>query len=218
MLELADTGGRRRKEARPRELLEAALAIFIEKGYAAARTDEIAARAGVSKGTLYLYFGGKEDLLRGLLAERFFYRLDLRSRLPATDGGTSGERLRGTLAAWRSALAEGQAGGIFKLVLTEMNQLPGLADFWMREVIGPVRAQVSRIVVRGIEHGEFRAVDPDLVVHSLVLPAIMVCLHRHAIGPRAPGAPLMDTPDVFDRHLELVLEGLTLTPSSRSPA
>lgn len=209
VLGLADSGRpRRNKQARPRELLDAALAVFIEKGFAAARAEEIAARAGVSKGTLYLYFDSKEDLLRTLIAERFSSRLDMRAHHSASDAGTSGDLLRDALTAWRSALAEGQAGGIFQLVLAEMRTFPGLADFWVREVIEPARVLVSRIVVRGVERGEFRPVDPDLVAHSLVLPLVMHCLHRFAIGSRSTDDSLMNSPNLFSRHLEFVLEGL----------
>lgn len=77
---------RRRKHARPRELLVAALDLLIEKGFAATRTDEIAARAGVSKGTLYLYFDGKEDLLVDLIAARFFLQVSIRRRPQARCG------------------------------------------------------------------------------------------------------------------------------------
>jgi AcrR family transcriptional regulator len=212
MLELADTGGRRRKQARPRELLDAALAVFVEKGFAAARAEEIAARAGVSKGTLYLYFDSKEDLLQTLIAERFSSRIDMRAHQLATSAGASGELLRHTLTAWRFLLEEGQAGGIFKLVLTEVHHFPGLADFWTREVMDPARALISRIVLRGIDRGEFRPIDPDVVAHALMLPIVMVCLHRHTIGPRVPDDFLMHAPDLLSRHTQLVLEGLYRHP------
>lgn len=212
MLELADTGGRRRKQVRPRELLDAALAVFVEKGFAAARAEEIAARAGVSKGTLYLYFDSKEDLLRTLIAEGFSSRIDLRAHQVATSPGASGELLLQALMDWWSSLAEGQAGGIFKLVLTEARNFPGLADCWNREVMDPVRGVVSRIVLRGIGRGEFRPVDPDLVAHALMLPIVMACLHRHTIGPRVPDDFLMHAPDLLGRHIELVLEGLNRHP------
>ena len=93
-----------------------------------------------------------------------------------------------------------------------MRNFPGLADFWSHEVIEPARRLVSRIVVRGIDRGEFRPVDPDLVVHALVLPVIVMCLHRHAMGPSVPDDSLMNAPDLFSRHLDLVLEGLILRP------
>ena len=185
--------------------------MFVEKGFAAARAEDIAARAGVSKATLYLYFRSKEDLLMALMAERFTSRLAIDAHEPS-DARTSPELLRDVLTTWFSALMESQAGGIFKLVLTEVHNFPGLADFWSHEVIEPARCLVSRIVVRGIERGEFRPVDPDLVVHALVLPILTTCLHRHAMGPSVPDDSLMNAPDLFNRHLELVLESLIHRP------
>lgn len=208
MLDHAHAAGRRRKQARPRELLDAALDLFVEKGFAAARAEDIAARAGVSKATLYLYFRSKEDLLEALIAERLPSRTALHARQLASDAETSADLLRQVLAAWWSALMEDHAGGIVKLVFAEVRNFPALADVWSREVIEPVRGWVAGIVVRGIRRGEFRAVDPDLVVHSLVLPLVMACLHRHTIGPCVPHDTLMDAPDLFSRHIELVLEGL----------
>ena len=211
MPERIDASCSRRKPARPRELLDAALALFVEKGFAAARAEDIATRAGVSKATLYLYFRSKEDLLIALIAERFSSRIAIDAHEPPDDRASQ-DLLRDVLTTWRSGLMDSHAGGIFKLVLTEVRNFPGLADFWSHEVIEPARRLVSRIVVRGIDRGEFRPVDPDLVVHALVLPVIVMCLHRHAMGPSVPDDSLMNAPDLFSRHLDLVLEGLILRP------
>jgi AcrR family transcriptional regulator len=210
MLELADTGHRRRKQERPRELLDAALAVFVDKGFAAARAEEIAARAGVSKGTLYLYFHSKEELLRTLIAEGFSSRVEGQAEQMATNAGTSSELLRQALTGWQASLAKSQAGGIFMLVLTEVRHFPGLADCWNREVMGPVRAHVSRILLRGIDRGELRPCDVDLAAHALILPIVMACVYRHTMGALAPDDFLTHTPDLLDRHIELVLNGLYL--------
>jgi AcrR family transcriptional regulator len=215
MIARADAPSHRRKQARPRELLDAALALFVERGFAATRTEDIAARAGVSKGTLYLYFPGKEHLLKALIAEGFASRIPGGPHDMAIDAGTSRDLLWDVLTAWRSALMEGHAGGMLKVVFAEGRSFPGLADFWSSEVIEPLRRLISRIVVRGIDRGEFRPVDPDLVVHSLVLPMIMTCLHRHTVGACEPDDSLMTAPDLFRRHFTLALEGLTHRPSDR---
>ena len=210
MHDRANATSRRRKEARPRELLDAALALFVEKGFAGSTAEDIAARAGVSKGTLYLYFASKEDLLKGLIAQGFSFHVAIEARENAGDMG-SGELLRDVLTAWQSALMEGDAGGILKLV-TEVRSFPGLADFWSRDLIEPVRRLVSQIVVRGIDRGEFRRVDPDVVVHALVSPLIVTCLHRHAISPHVTTDSLTSAPELFSQHFEFVLEGLTERP------
>jgi AcrR family transcriptional regulator len=199
---------RRRKEARPRELLDAALAVFVEKGFAAARPEEIALRAGVSKGTLYLYFHSKEDMLAALIEERFSSRIAVGTHDSVAGARPSSDLLRSTLTAWCSTLEQGQAGGLFKLVFAEARAFPALAQFWLHEVIEPLRRVLSPIVARGVVRGEFRAVDPDLAVYSLILPVVMVCLHRHAMGPAAHGESPIDHPDLFNHHLEFILEGL----------
>ena len=208
MPERLNASCRRRPQARPRELLDAALALVVEKGFTAARAEDIAGRAGVSKATLYLYFRSKEGLLEALIAERFGSRIAIDVGETA-DARTSRDLLRDTLTTWRSALMDAHAGGIFKLVLTEVRSFPGLADFWFHEVIEPARRLVSRIVVRGIERGEFRSVDPDLVAHALVLPILVTCLHRDAMGPSVPDDAPMNAPDAFNGHFELVIEGLS---------
>ena len=203
----ANATGRRRKAARPRELLDAALALFVEKGFAGSRAEDIAARAGVSKATLYLYFASKDDLLKGLIAGGFSSHVGIEER-EAEDDVASGELLRDALTAWRSALMEGDAGGILKLVCTEVRSFPELADLWSRDLIEPVRRLVSRLVVRGIARGEFRPVDPDVVVYALVSPLIVMCLHRHAISPHVAHDSPTSLPELFSQHFEFVLEGL----------
>jgi AcrR family transcriptional regulator len=210
MLDKPRASSRRRKDARPRELLDAALAVFVEKGFAAARPEEIALRAGVSKGTLYLYFHSKEDMLAALIEDRFSSRLAVGTNESATHAEASRDLLRSVLTAWRSTLVQGHAGGIFKLVFAEARAFPALAQFWLHEVIEPLRRVIAPIVARGVVRGEFRAVEPDLVVYSLILPIVMVCLHRHAMGPTAHDESPIDHPDLFSRHLEFVLEGLAL--------
>lgn len=211
MLDRTDNPRHRRKAARPRELLDAALALFVEKGFAGSTAEDIAARAGVSKATLYLYFASKDDLLKGLIADGFAFHVGIQER-EITDDMASGELLRDALTAWRSALMEGDAGGILKLVCTEVRNFPELAELWSRDLIEPVRRLVSRLVLRGIARGEFRRVDPDVVVHALVAPLIVMCLHRHAISPHVPPDSRTSFPELFSQYFEFVLEGLSQRP------
>lgn len=199
---------RRRKHARPRELLAAALALFIEKGFDATRTEEIAERAGVSKGTLYLYFEGKEDLFTALMAERFFCEFPFGSDV-APEARSGSDVLHDVVLAWRTALVDGQVGGVVKLVFTEVHRFPALADFWVHQVMTPTRAVVRDAVQRGVAGAEFRAVDSDLVMNALVLPIIATCLHRHAIGPYVPCQFLSEGHEAHGCSVDLVLTGLT---------
>lgn len=199
---------RRRKHARPRELLAAARDLFVEKGFAATRTEEIAERAGVSKGTLYLYFDSKENLFTDLIAERFFCRFPF-ERDQSLDARSGTELLLGVVTAWRSALIEGRLGGVVKLVFTEVRRFPVLADFWVHQVVAPTRAVVRQAVERGIATAEFRAVDPDLVMNALVQPLIATCLHRQVINPYMACPFITGDHEPPGRHFEWVVRGLT---------
>lgn len=200
---------RRRKDERPRELLRAAMALFVEQGFAATRIDDIAERAGVSKGTVYLYFDHKEDLFKHLIAARFFCGVPLDGAMQEDRAGV--DMLRTVVAGWHEALVEGPLGGVVKLVFTEVHHFPALADFWVATVMGPTRAWVRKAVGRGVDGAEFLPIDPDVVTNALVLPIVVNCLHRQVITPRAT-CPLAFAERAFvERHLELIVRGLAVT-------
>lgn len=214
MIDRAMVPVRRRKHARPRELLAAAMALFIEKGFAATRTEEIAERAGVSKGTLYLYFDGKENLFDDLIAERFFCTFPFEGG-DSPDARAGAELLRGVVTAWRSALIEGGVGGVVKLVFTEVHHFPALADFWVHQAMAPTRAVVRQAVEQGIASAEFRAVEPDLVMNALVQPLIAACLHRQVINPYAACPFITGDHEPPGRQFEWVVRGLAGDRASR---
>lgn len=205
---------RRRKHARPQELLEAALSLFIEKGFTATRADEIAERAGVSKGTLYLYFDGKEHLFTDLIAEHFFCTFPFESD-EGLSAGMVTETLKGVVTAWRSSLIDGRTGGVVKLVFTEVHHFPVLANFWVHRVMAPTRAVVQHAVERGIASANFPAVDPDLVMNALVQPLIATCLHRQVIDPYARCPFIASDREPQGCHLDWVVRGLMSDPSAR---
>ncbi len=198
---------RRRKEARPQELLEAALALFVEKGFAATRADEVAARAGVSKGTLYLYYPSKEELLKAVIAQYLSAPIAEGAALAAAYQGPVAPRLCASLTAWWRELLTSPAAGVFKLIITEVRNFPDIAHFYQREVVEPAHAVLGSLIRRGIEQGEFRDVDVDDAVHSLVMPLIMLCLHCHSLGACSPDIRL-DPQRFIPAHVSLVLAGL----------
>jgi len=210
---------RRRKEARPQELLDAALALFVEKGFAATRAEEVAAHAGVSKGTLYLYFPSKEDLLKAVIVHCLSSRIADGAARAAGFSGTTTDLMRDILAQWWVAIYDSQASAVFKLVMTEVRNFPDIADYYMREVVQPATELLGSIVKRGIDNGEFRYVDIDSAVHSLVLPLIMICIHKHSLGacpPACLGGTLPVDGHAFIRnHLDLLLDGLRASPAAR---
>jgi AcrR family transcriptional regulator len=199
----------RRKDARPHELLDAALALFVEKGFAATRAEEVAHRAGVSKGTLYLYFPSKEELLKAVI--RHTLSADIaggRERILAFEGSAA-EALTELLSDWWERVYDSPNSAIFKLVLTEVRNFPEIADFYASEVVNPGMELISQLLQRGMDSGEFRRVDLCDAVYSLVLPMIMLCVHKHSLGACPMQQALMADPRRLIRsHMQLVLTGL----------
>ena len=203
---------RRRKKARPQELLDAALALFVQKGFAATRAEEVALLAGVSKGTLYLYYPSKEELLKAVIAHFLSDRIAEGAAQTAGFCGTATELLQGILIDWWTQIYESPAAGVFKLVITEARNFPEIASFYHREVVERGDDLLGGIVRQGIAQGEFRPVDVDHAVHSLVLPLVMVCLHRHSLGACTPADWHLDGSAFIAQHVHLVLAGLSMRP------
>lgn len=202
------TPRQRRKEARPLELLDAALELFVEKGYSATRSEEVAARAGVSKGTLYLYYPSKEDLLKAVIHQYLSAQIAEGADSVARHQGSSASLLTEVLARWWQSVYDSPASGVFKLIITEVRNFPDLAAFYRREVVEPGQVVIGQIVQRGIASGEFREVDVAQVVRSLVFPLVHVCLHKHSLGACAGPGDEFDAHDFIRGHIELILAGL----------
>lgn len=197
---------RRRKEARPREILRAALETFAEKGFAAARLDDVAARAGIGKGTLYLYFSSKEELLQAVVREALVPNIARAERLAGTYPGSSAELLRLLFAIAARRISRSRLSAIPKLVLAEANNFPDIARFYFDEVISRGLALLGGIVRCGIERGEFRSVDVETAARLLVAPLLFLALWRHSF---ARVAPMTLDPIAYCRdHLDMALHGL----------
>lgn len=199
----------RRKDARPHELLEAALALFVERGFASTRIEEVARRAGVSKGTLYLYYPSKEELLKAVIAHYLSARIAATAAAVRRIDGPMAPVLREMLVAWWQQTYASPASGAFKLIISEVRVFPEIAEFYVREVIEPGHQLVGMILQRGIASGEFRAVNVESTVHSLLLPMVMLCTHKHALGACTQHS--IDAERFIADHVELVLSGLLQT-------
>jgi AcrR family transcriptional regulator len=199
----------RRKEARPQELLDAALALFVEKGFAATRSEEVAARAGVSKGTLYLYFPSKEELFKAVVRSNLSALIAEGQTIADGFDGPTSDLLRLLLRTWWARIGLTPAGGITKVILAEVRNFPDLAQFWVDEVILPAQQLLAGTIRRGIDRGEFRAVPVHDAVHALVAPSLFLAMHKHSIGAcPVQGVPLLHEGDVIDTQIDLVLKGL----------
>jgi AcrR family transcriptional regulator len=151
----------RRKESRPAELLAAALDLFVERGYAATRLDDIASRAGVSKGTLYLYFANKEELFKALVRENIVVLLDRFRREIADSDASASALIEQFLRSWWRDFGATRLAGIAKLIMAEAGNFPEVARFFHDEVIQPNGELLGSIIGRGVERGEFRPVDVE---------------------------------------------------------
>ena len=199
----------RRKQARPGELLEAALALFVEKGFAATRVEEVAARAGVSKGTLFLYFASKEELFKAVVRENASRHLT--EALRELDGfaGASSELLREFLRRWWLLYGGTPAAGLTKLMRIEATHFPELAQWFQDEVVQPSHALLRRIVQRGIDRGEFRPVDVPRAVHLIVAPLVQMVTWRLTLGHCCPYTHEDQPMALIDLHADLLIRGLT---------
>jgi len=207
----------RRKEARPGELLDAALDLFVEKGYAATKVDEVAARAGVSKGTLFLYFPSKEELFKAVVRESIVGRFSEWSKELETYQGSSADMLRYSYSVWWENIGSTRASGITKLMLSEAGNFPEITQFYQREVIEPGQQMIRRILQRGIARGEFRPVDLDYAVYTVLAPMIFLMLWKHSIGACVPDAVAFRPETYIASQVDTLLHGLLqAAPSSPS--
>ena len=194
----------RRKEQRPGELLDAALEVFVARGYAAARLEDVAARAGVSKGTLYLYYAGKEDLFKAVVRVTILPVIEQFRRRIEQATGSSEELLADVLEGWWSCFSKPQMGGIMKLILGEASNFPEIARFFNDEVVMPTHEVIRRLVQRGIERGEFRQpCDLNTATHLVIAPLMLKLVWNHSVGQCCK--PIIEPADFIRHHADLVL-------------
>lgn len=196
----------RRKDARPAELAFAALELFVEKGFAATRLEDVAARAGVSKGTLYLYFDSKEALFKSVVRESIVPAMVEAEGMLAQHTGPAEEALESLFWEWWHRILSTPLGGIPKLMLAEARNFPEIADFYHREVIQRGTAMIRGVIERGVMRGEFRPVDPEFVAHVVIAPMVMLAVSRHSVD--FCGRENRDPLQFVRTHLELMTAGL----------
>ena len=204
----------RRKEARPQELLDAALALFVEKGFAATRSEEVAHRAGVSKGTLYLYYPSKEELFKAVVRQNLSNLIAEGMELMASFEGPTSDLLVSLMVTWWERFGSTPAAGIHKVVIAEVRNFPDLAQFYTDEVIVPADHLFSSAVQRGIDRGEFRPVPVHDVAFALMSPMLFLCLHQHSFAACPVQGPDVDPARVIRTQLDVALRGLEIRPGA----
>ncbi len=198
---------RRRKEARPSEILGAALDVFRERGFAAARLEDVARRAGVSKGTLYLYFPSKEAIFKALVRESILPNI-ARAEAFAREYQGSPARLLGELLTGfgLQITSDDRLSAFPKLMIAEAGNFPELARFYLSQVIHRAFRLIVQILKRGVAAGEFAPMNYPATARLAVAPIVFLALWRHSFAVHDRGAP--SAPSLVHRHVELFLAGL----------
>jgi AcrR family transcriptional regulator len=197
---------RRRKTARPGEIVAAAVEVFAEKGFAAARLDDIAARAGVSKGALYLYFETKADLFEAVVREAVAPNIKAVLALLEEHPGPFAEVAPQILARIAATIASPRISGVAKLVIGESRNFPHLAKVWHDAVIGPGLGAIAGAIAAAQARREVRPGDPRLYAFSLIGPMLMSLIWREVVAPI--GGEPVDVMALAAQHGPTVLEGM----------
>jgi len=198
---------RRRSAERPAEIVRAALEVFGQKGFSATRMEDIAREAGVSGGTIYRYFENKEDVLKAAVRETLVNTLHRTEEAVANHDGTSDELLRKILGGWFHSLVGNPAATIPKVIITEATNFPELARFYLTEVVGPARRDLSALLSKGVGDGEFRRIDSRHGVALLIAPIVWFFIWQESLGVVDSDEPL-EAETYFAACMDLLLDGL----------
>ncbi|MCD7060659.1 TetR/AcrR family transcriptional regulator [Pelagibacterium xiamenense] len=203
---------KRRKDARPDEIVEAALEVFARRGYAAARLDDIAARAGVSKGTLYLYFESKESLFEAVVSQSFAPNIEkVRAAIALADGRIG--KLLPTLPPVLAHIMESvPVAAIVKMVIGESQNFPNIARSWYEVMVNPVVGLVTQTIADAQAQGEIRPGDPRNYAVQMVGPIFMSFIWNSVMAP--VGAEPFDIESLARQHIETIMRGALLDPEA----
>jgi AcrR family transcriptional regulator len=199
---------RRRKGQRPADIVAAALAVFAEKGFAGARIDEIARRAGLSKGAVYLYFPTKEDLFRAVVQNAVLPNIAAIEQVVLAADLSFSERLRLLLPGFAAMATALPIGAVAKMVIGESRNFPELAKVWHDNVVSKGVGLLTRLIADAQARGEVRPGDPRTHAFSIMGPMMIGILWRETFTP--VGGDPIDLPAVASQHVETVLAGLLI--------
>jgi AcrR family transcriptional regulator len=195
----------RRKEARPSEIVAAALASFAERGYAATKLEDVAAAAGISKGTIYLYFPTKEHLFRAVVEQAVLPNVEAAEGDLASHTGSSADLLR-MLAQRFLRLLDSDLTAVPKLVVAESGNFPEIAQFYADAVLRRAFRLVEGILARGVARGEFRPLDVHATLPLFAGPFLLLALWKHSLGRHTDLS--FDPRAVAEAHIGTLLRGL----------
>lgn len=197
---MAEPRFQRRKEDRPQEITDAAFRVFAEKGYAAARVEEVARRAGVSKGLLYLYFKTKEELFKAVVRSVVMRRVD--ALLVAADETrlSAEEFIRGPLLEFMKRVPGSPVAVVIRLLIAEGQRHPDLVDYYWQNVVARGLATISRLIERGVERGEFRRTAVSDLPQLLIAPVMVSVVWKILFTKQS-----LDTDKLMETQTEMIL-------------
>ena len=197
----------RRKDERPAELLAAALEVFVEKGFAATKLADVARRAGVTKGTVYLYFDSKEALFKAVVRETIVPVIAQGEALARAYTGSARELVERLVREYWRLVGETALAGIPKLMMAEAATFPELTRFYYDEVVTRGHRLMAGVIERGIKNGEFRPVDVMVAAKLAMSPLIHATVARRAFASCMPET--FNVQQYLDTHIDLYLHGIT---------
>ena len=200
----------RRKESRPAEILDAAVAVFAERGFAAARMEDIAQKAGVTKGTIYLYFRSKEEVFKSLVRDSIGRTIGSTTANARTFEGRSSDLIRMVLGAIGNLLMTSDRVVLPKIIIAEAGNFPELARFYREEIMDRGIALMTGIVERGIARGEFRKLPAEHVTRLCIAPILLIALWRTTFA-KFDAVPY-DFDGLIQTHIDVLLRGLAPDP------
>lgn len=204
---------RRRAEARPDEVLDAALDLFIEKGFSATRVEDIAKRAGLSKGAVYLYFPGKEQILEGIVRRAVVPIADHALGFIKEYEGDPRLVITMVMKMLATRLSEPRLIAVPKLIMHEVTGFPELAQMYRREVLDKVLPVIEGLLRKGIDQGYLRPVDPELTIRSIIGPLLLhlILAEIFRITPKDG----LGIDRLIENHLSILFDGLSAPESAK---
>jgi len=196
---------RRRKEARPEEILDAALELFTEKGFSSTRMIDVARKAGISKGTLYLYFESKENIFQALVKTVLSPMVDEAETAFKQFEGSSADLIREFVAGWWANIWHSPLSAIPKLIFSEAGNFPEMAEFYTETIVKRVRGLFEKAIQRGIDNHEFKNCDTRSAARLLMAPVIQANIWKHSLKPYDDE---LNAQTYIELHLEIFLSGL----------
>jgi AcrR family transcriptional regulator len=196
----------RRPEARPAEILAAALDLFAEKGFSATRMEDVASRAGLSKAAIYLYFKDKMALLTALVQDMASANLAVAGGIAAGHQGPIAPLLRQIMVFMAGRLRETRFPDLVKVIISESRAHPDIGRLYLETVIRHGLPMFETLLRRGMEQGEFRSADPAFAAKSLVAPVLLAAIWKTVFEPL--GAEMLDMEGFVSQHVDIMMRGL----------